>query len=562
MREWLQHLPVLPIVIPLLAGAVLLLLSEARRAARLAIALTSVLSQLAIGAALLYLTSDAAPYIWQDGIGVYSIGNWPAPFGIVLVVDRLSAVMVSLTAGVGTCALIYAIGGWDRPSQPFHSLFQFLLMGLNGAFLTGDLFNLFVFFEVLLASSYGLVLRGMGATRVKAGLHYIVVNLVASFLFLVGVALMYGVAGTLNMADLTGRVAALSGPDRALFDAGAAVLGIAFLIKAGSWPLNFWLPGTYSATMAPAAAAFALLTKVGVYAILRVGTLMSQDELAASMVGPALFYIGIGTLVAGTIGMLGALQLARLVSYSVIASTGILLAALGLGLEALTAPVLFYLITSVLTTGLFFLLAGMTERTRIHGAQGSGPDVSDVPDVQQAHLPAQPAYMAFGVREPDPYGTTEEVGVAIPAAMAFLGLVFVCCVLLVTGLPPLPGFVAKFTLLATAIGVAPDSLAGPAWALCIAVLLSGFAGVIALTRVGMNLFWTVTERARPRLRVLEAAPVAVLVLACIGLSAATGPVMAYLEETARSLHEPRTYIETVLGSAATTAAVDSGEARP
>src|SRR5690606_11280015 len=115
------------------------------------------------------------------------------------------------------------------------SLFQLLTMGLNGAFLTGDLFNLFVFFEVLLAASYGLVLRGVGAPRVEAGMHYIVVNLAASCLFLFGVAMIYGMAGTLNMADLAGRVATLEPQDRALFDAGAAILGIAFLVKAGSW---------------------------------------------------------------------------------------------------------------------------------------------------------------------------------------------------------------------------------------------------------------------------------------------------------------------------------------
>lgn len=543
MTVLLQHLPVLPIVIPLVAGGLMLFLSEARRAARVTIALTSVLAQLGVALALLYLASDAAPFIWPEGIGVYAIGNWPAPFGIVLVVDRLSALMLTLVSAISLSSLIYSVARWDRPGQPFHSLFQFLLVGLNGAFLTGDLFNLFVFFEVLLAASYGLVLRGSGAARVKAGLHYIAVNLVASFLFLIGVALIYGVVGTLNMADLTGRVAALSPDDRALFDAGAALLGIAFLIKAGSWPLNFWLPDTYSSAIAPVAASFALMTKVGVYAVLRVGTLMSTDAAAASMLGPALFYIGLATLIAGTFGMLAAQHLARLVSYSVIASTGLLLAALGLGIESLTAPVLYYLIVSVLTTGTFFMLTGMTERTRI---SRSTEDLS----TQPAELPPQPYYMAFGVREPDPYGTDEEVGVAIPVAMAFLGLVFVCCVLLVTGLPPLPGFVAKFSLLSTALGSASAAgVTGPAWVLTIAVLLSGVAGVIALTRTGINLFWTVTERATPRLRILEAAPVALLVLLCLGLTAVAGPVMSYLEETARSLHDPHTYIRTVLSPA-------------
>lgn len=544
MTDVLHHLPVLPIVVPLVAGAVLLLLPEARRAARVTIALASLIAQLAAAFSLLFLTSDAATDIWTEGVGVYQIGGWQAPFGIVLVVDRLSAIMVSLGAAVGLAALIYSMASWDRPAQPFHSLFQFLMMGLNGAFLTGDLFNLFVFFEVLLASSYGLVLRGAGATRVKAGLHYIAVNLVASFLFLIGVALIYGVAGTLNMADLTGRVAALAPADRTLLDVGAAILGIAFLIKAGSWPFNLWLPITYSAALAPVAAAFAMMTKVGVYAVLRVGTLISQDEAAASMLGLAMFYIGFATLVAGTIGMLAALYLPRLVSYSVIASTGILLAALGLGIEALTAPVLFYLITSVLTTAAFFLLTGMTERMRTSSA---ATPVAAEPTHVAEPLP-QPAYVAFGVREPDPYAT-EEGGIAIPAAMAFLGLVFVSCVLLVTGLPPLPGFVAKFALLATAIKSASDAgVSVQAWMLSIGVLVTGFVGVLALTRIGVNLFWTVTKRSAPRLRVLEAAPVAALVVICLALSLAASPIMGYLESTARSLHDPQTYIRTVLSS--------------
>jgi len=543
VNAWLQHLPVLPIVIPLFAGAAMLFIGEPRRTVRITIALTSAVLQLGIAFLLLYLTSDAAKDVWTEGVGVYAIGSWMAPFGIVLVVDRLAAVMVTLTAGIGLSALVYSIARWDHPGQPFHSLFQFLLMGLNGAFLTGDLFNLFVFFEVLLAASYGLVLRGVGATRVKAGLHYIAVNLLASLLFLIGVALMYGMVGTLNMADLTGRVAALSGGDRALFDAGAAILGIAFLIKAASWPLNFWLPDTYSAAIAPVSAVFAMLTKVGVYAVLRVGTLMSEDEAAASMLGFALFYIGLATLIAGTVGMLSARHLARFVSHSLIASTGILLAALGLGIEALTAPVLFYLVVSVLTTATFFMLAGMTERTRV--ASSAVAAAASEP----AERPPQPFYEAFGVREPDPYGTEEEIGVAIPAAMAFLGLVFVCCVLLVIGLPPLPGFVAKFAVLATALDAAPQvGLAVPAWVLIATVLMSGFAGVIALTRIGMSLFWTISERRTPRLRVLEVAPVALLVLACIGLGAAAGPVTSYLQSTARSLHDPQTYIRTVLSA--------------
>ena len=169
MNSFIQHLPVLPILLPLLAGAGMLLLKESQRSARVGIALVSALAQLAVAIGLLWLTTDAAPYVWPEGIGVYSIGGWAAPFGIVLVVDRLSALMVTLGTTVAAAALVYSVARWDRPGQPFHSLFQFLMLGVNGAFLTGDLFNLFVFFEILLAASYGLMLRGVGTRRSPAG---------------------------------------------------------------------------------------------------------------------------------------------------------------------------------------------------------------------------------------------------------------------------------------------------------------------------------------------------------------------------------------------------------
>ncbi len=273
MIDWQQHLPIYPIVVPLLAGAVMLLLADTRRRERAAIAVVSTLLQLASAIALLYLASGANG-VWPDGIGVYLPGDWPAPFGIVLVVDRLTAVMLTLTATLGLATLIYSLARWDRAGVHFHSLFQFLLMGLNGAFLTGDLFNLFVFFEVLLAASYGLLLHGSGATRVRAGLQYIAVNLVASFLLLISIALIYGVTGTLNMADLAVRAGTLVGADRSLFEAGAAILGVAFLVKAGAWPLNFWLVSGYGSACAPVAAMFSIMTKVGIYALLRIGSLL------------------------------------------------------------------------------------------------------------------------------------------------------------------------------------------------------------------------------------------------------------------------------------------------
>lgn len=214
MSQWISHLPILPILLPLLAGAAMLLLGEARRRTRVALALGATLLQAGAALALLKVAGGGFPDLWPGGIAVYALGAWQAPFGIVLVADRLSALMLALTALLALAALVYALARWDRIGPHFHPLFQFLLMGINGAFLTGDLFNLFVFFEVLLAASYGLVLHGSGTLRVKAGLHYIAINLVASLVFLIGVALIYGAAGTLNMAHLALRLQELAGGDQ------------------------------------------------------------------------------------------------------------------------------------------------------------------------------------------------------------------------------------------------------------------------------------------------------------------------------------------------------------
>jgi multicomponent K+:H+ antiporter subunit D len=337
------------------------------------------------------------------------------------------------------------------------------------------------------------------------------------------------------MADLAGRAAALAQDDRAFLDAGAALLGIAFLIKAGSWPLNFWLPGAYSIALAPVAASFAMMTKVGFYAVLRISTLMQEYQT----LGAALFYIGLATLIAATIGMMSAKHLARSVAYSLLISMGILLASLGLRIESLTAPTLFYLIVTVLTTSVFFMLTGMTDRTRT-------TDPPEGADDGAREEESEPGFVPYGIKQPSVY-EGGDTGVAIPAAMAFLGMVFVCCVLLVSGLPPLPGFLAKFALLSTvAHSAAANGAPASTWVFCGAVVISGLASVVALSRIGMRLFWSIAARTTPRLRLLEATPVAATVLLCLALTVAADPLTRYLDEAARSLHKPDTYIRSVL----------------
>ena len=240
------HWIILPIVVPLMAGALLVLLEVRRPALARGISLASMGSLLLIAIGLVY-----------------------------------QAQLLLLTAIVGGAALLYALGGDDRRGAHFYSLLQFQLMGLNGAFLTADLFNLFVFFEVLLIASYGLLLHGAGAARLRASLHYVSFNLAGSALFLVAVSLLYGLTGTLNMADLAQRVPQLGADRNLLVQSAALLLIVVFGVKAALLPLYFWLPATYGAASAPVAGLFAIMTKVGVYAILRVTTLIFGADAGA-----------------------------------------------------------------------------------------------------------------------------------------------------------------------------------------------------------------------------------------------------------------------------------------
>src|SRR5688572_14891442 len=406
-----EHLLIAPIAVPLAAAALMLLFDERRHVLKAFISLAASLLLLAAALALVMLAERSVT-------SVYPLGSWPAPFGIVLVADRLSALMVLLAAALALAALVFSLARWHRAGPHFHSLVQFLLAGLNGAFLTGDLFNLFVFFELLLAASYGLALHGSGLPRVRASLHYIVVNLAASLLFLIGVSLMYGVTGTLNMADLAMRVPALPRADLVLVEIGAAALGIAFLVKAGMWPLCFWLPSTYAAAAAPAAAVFSIMTKVGVYAVLRLWLLLFGGEAGAEL----LVYGGMATLFFGLVGMLSSQELGRIGGFSLLVSSGTLLAAIGHGGDAVTGAALYYLVISTLGIAAFFLLIELVERMREPGAD-------------MLALTAEAFGLAGEEAEEEP---EEEVGVVIPATMALLGLAFACSALVIAGLPPLP----------------------------------------------------------------------------------------------------------------------------
>ncbi len=537
----MQELVIAPVLLPLVTAAVLLLLGEQRRRAAAALNLASTLAGALLAfSLLLWVNGQEAP----AAFGVYLPGNWPVPVGIVLVVDRLSALMMVLTGSAGLAALLFSLARWHRAGVHFHPLFQLQLMGLYGAFLTADLFNLFVFFEVLLAASYGLLMHGGGGDRVRAGLHYIAVNLVASLLFLIGVALIYGVTGTLNMADIAQKLATVPDSDRGLLGAGAAILSIAFLAKAALWPLNFWLPPAYAAAGAPVAAVFAILTKVGVYAVLRMWTLCFPASAGpwALFGGEALVWGGLATLAFGALGMMASQRLDRLdrldrlAGYSVITSSGTLLAAIGFDAPALTAGALFYLASSTLAGCTLFLLVELLERARQVELAPQPDDDDHLPDFLDAEPPS------------DANLDDDEqvlIGRAIPATLAFLGLAFLLCTLVVAGLPPMSGFIGKLAMLSALVGGAPG-IGGTV--MFMLLIVSGLLATTALLRVGIRHFWAPQNRPAPRLHLAEGLPIALLLGACLLLVVGGEPVLAYARATADTLHQPQHYIDAVFGA--------------
>jgi multicomponent K+:H+ antiporter subunit D len=525
-----------PVLLPLVTAAVLLLLPDRLRALKAAISVASAAAGLAVAALLLlWADREAAP----AAFAVYLPSNWPVPFGIALVLDRLSALMVALTGVVGLAALLFSLARWQRAGVYFHVLVHLQLMGLCGAFLTGDLFNLFVFFEVLLAASYGLLLHGGGGERVRTGLHYIAVNLVASFLFLIGIALLYGVTGTLNMADMALKLPLLPERDRGLLHAGAALLAVAFLAKAGAWPLNFWLTPAYAAASAPAAAVFAILTKVGVYALLRLWTLCFPAGAGASALFGAevLVWGGVLTLAFGSVGMLASQQPDRLAGYSIIATSGTLLAAAGFDAPDLAGGALFYLASSTLGAAALLLLVELLQRAR---------EVEPAPPTADADDEPMPAFPDAEPRPGINLDDEEEalIGRAIPGALAFLGVAFAVCALVISGLPPLSGFVGKVLMMSSLLDVGTTA----AWTLWALLVVSGLLAAVSLLRVGMRHFWLVQERAAPRMSVVESLPLALLLGGCVVLVLHAEAALAYTRGTAEALHEPSWYIDAVMNA--------------
>jgi multicomponent K+:H+ antiporter subunit D len=511
---WLQHAPVLSVLLPAFSACVLLLLGDspglttgghAERSMRWR-------RRLAMGSTLLGLWMALQLVLLADGgsLTVYPLGDWPAPFGIVMVVDRLSALMVLLTYAVAVPALYYATGGWDNRGRYFHALFQFQLMGLCGAFLTGDLFNLFVFFEVLLIASYVLLVHGQGRERFRVGMHYVVINLAASALFLVGLALIYSVGGTLNMADLALRLPLITGEMALLARSAALILLLVFGVKAALVPLYFWLPATYAAASAPVAALFAIMTKVGVYSIIRVhwGIFGEGAGEAALAVVDWLLPLALTTSVLGVLGALASHNMGRLIAYLTVSSVGTILAAVGLFTPASLSAALYYTLHSTIVIAALFLLVELMAAQR--GAAGDR---------------LQPA---MAVREP-----------------VLLGLMLIFGAASAAGLPPLPGFLGKIMVLQSSTGMQTQ-----AWVWSV-VLLVGFFSLVGLARAGAIVFWHIEPEAGRGELVAGSSPKLLaatlsLMVVTVAMAVLAAPIKTYTDAAALQLGDRSAYAEAVL----------------
>ncbi len=496
------HVAILPILIPFAAALLQLLAAKGFGiAAQRAIGLAALCAAGIASAWLLHLADAGA-------VLVYALGNWAAPFGIVLAVDRLAAAMALLTTLLAAGALLYASAGFDERGRHFHPLFQLQLFGLQGTFLTGDLFNLFVFFEVMLLASYALLSHGGGLARTRAGIAYVALNLAGSAVFLVALGMLYGTLGTLNLADFAHRLQALEG-NFALARAACSLLATVFALKAALLPLSFWLPHAYTAAGAPVAALFVIMTKVGVVALLRMQAIaMAPAAATADLLDCWLLPLALLTIAFAAVGALTAARLRGLAAWMVLGSAGTLLLAPALQLTAFSAAALYYLLQSTFVTAALFLLAGILAGQRGEAADAFRPG-------PRLHAP-------------------------------WLGLAFLLTAAGAAGLPPFAGFIAKLMLLQA---LREGAQAAAVWSV---LLAAGLLVMLALAKNGGRLFWErspshPTGRPQPA-GWRRASALALLVTLALLLVLGARPVSDFTVRAAAQLQDSQAYITAVLGT--------------
>ncbi|GHG09584.1 cation:proton antiporter [Deinococcus piscis] len=494
-------LPAAPVILAL--GTGLLLMLPLSRAAR---------SALSIGVTLL-MTVLSALLVWSTGDGTvlsHTMGAWAAPFGIVLVADRLSAWMSLLTSVSLLMTVLYSAAFPDRVREQYHlfALLQLLAAGVQLSFLTGDLFNLFVAFEVMLVASYALTVLGSTREQLREGFRYIVMNLVASALLVATCGMIYGLLGTLNMAHLAQRATEL-GPSHYV-SAFSTLLLIVFASKSAQFPLGFWLPGTYPAVPVAVGAFFgAILTKVGIYALIRTfSTMFTQEPLIAQT---TLLILGSATMLFGALGLVSQREWRRILSFAVVTSVGYMAFGLGIGTPEALDATLFYMTVSVLVTSAMFLLAGIAEKA-------TGTSYITVRGMLE-HRPLWAAAFMLGA-------------------------------LTIAGLPPTGGFIAKFALVQA--GFAASSPLTPLIYLGIlSALLSSLIILYAMLNIWRGFFWGKAAKDKEvQLRPVSLRQQAPMLLAMFTVAAtalAAGPLGGLTSRIAAQLADPQQYISGVLG---------------
>jgi multicomponent Na+:H+ antiporter subunit D len=486
----------LPILLPLFGAALTIGLGRWRVAQRFVSIVT--LTTVTVSSVLLLVHVD------HDGAAAVHAGAWEAPIGITFVADRLAAIMLLVASLMLLAVLVFAVGqpGAERHHVGFHPVYLVLTAGIAMAFLTGDLFNLFVAFEVTLMASYVLITLGGRPDQVRSGMTYVVISLVASTLFLLALAFVYAATGTVNLADLSGKIADL--PD-GLRSGLAVLLIVVFGIKAALFPLFFWLPDSYPTAPTPVTAVFAgLLTKVGVYAIIRSQTLLFPPD---SRPGHLLLIVAGLTMVVGVLGAITQNDIKRILSFHIVSQIGYMIMGLGLFTVAGLAGAVLYIIHHIVVKTTLFLVAGLVEQRA-----GTG---------QLAKI--------SGLAREEP----------------LLAVLFLVPALSLAGIPPFSGFVAKLALVDAGTDAQEYAIVAVSLAVSLLTLYS-------MTKIWSNAFWGLPERdgdasdSRPSL-VLMTGSTAALVCLSVAVAVCAGPLYALSQRTAADLIEPSSYIETVLG---------------
>ncbi len=491
----------LPIMLPIMT-AVLAFLLRRKRPAGHWISVAGSLALLAVSIALFIA-------VWQQGVLAAQMGLWPAPFGITLVADLLSAVMVVITAVTGLAVSVYALAeiGPRRERLGYHALFQVLLAGVSGAFLTGDLFNLYVWFEVMLIASFGLLVLGGNKAQLDGGIKYVALNLVSTVFFLMGIGLLYGLTGTLNLADLHGAVRAVE--NQGLVTSLAVLFIIAFGIKAAVFPLFFWLPAAYHTPPVAVSAVFAgLLTKVGVYALIRMFTLVFTEDSAYTH--NLLLVVAAFTMVTGVLGAAAQNEFRKILSFHIVSQIGYMILGLALYTPLALVGAVFYLVHHIIVKANLFLVSGVSRRltgsfelARIGGLYKSSP---------------------------------------------LLALLFLVPAFSLAGFPPLSGFWAKYLLIKASLDI-------DAYLIAAIALIVGLLTVYSMTKIWAEVFWKPHPQGRsPALSRLGRRERAALLLPVAGLAALTvaiglypEPFVAFAERSAAQLLNPAGYVRAVLG---------------